>query len=76
MGFSFSLLSDEDRTVARLLGAERDPDDRFPDYPRRVTFLIDPAGVIRESWAVASDEIPGHPEAVLAALRTHQEVTG
>jgi peroxiredoxin Q/BCP len=66
-GFGFSLLCDVDRAVGRLYGAERDPDDKYPDYPRRITFLIDPSGTVAKVYEVTD---PGaHPDEVLADLR-------
>jgi peroxiredoxin Q/BCP len=66
-GFGYRLLCDVDRTVGRLYGVEKDPDDKYPDYPKRVTFLIDPGGVVAKVYEVTD---PGaHPDEVLADLR-------
>ncbi|MCU1463759.1 MAG: hypothetical protein JWO37_3834 [Acidimicrobiales bacterium] len=35
--------------------------------PKRLTFLIDPDGVVRRSYEVT--DVGGHPDAVLADLR-------
>ncbi len=64
--FPFQLLSDEDRSVAGAYGAVRHPDDASPGRPRRITYVIDPAGVIRLSYRVASADIAGHADRVLA----------
>lgn len=68
MGFGFPLLSDPDHVVGRLLGVERDPDDRFFGFPRRVTYLVDPELTIRRVYEVGRDEIAGHADRVLADL--------
>ena len=63
--FSFLLLSDPERTAGQAYGVARDPDHRYRDYPRRVTFVIDPDGVIRLVYLVAPSQIPGHADRVL-----------
>lgn len=45
---------------------ERPPDDRFPEFPRRLTFLIDPEGVVRKVYEVT--DTAAHPEEVLADI--------
>lgn len=69
MGFQFSLLSDTDRSAMVALDVERPPDDRFAGFPQRITYLIDPDGVIRRSYLVGRHDIESHPETVLADLR-------
>jgi peroxiredoxin Q/BCP len=65
--FGYSLLCDTDRTVGRLYGVERGADDPYPDYPKRITFLIDPDGMVAKVYEVTD---PGaHPDEVLADLR-------
>lgn len=39
----------------------------FADYPKRVSYLIDPDGVIRKAYAVSDPA--GHADEVLADLR-------
>ena len=64
--FEFRLLSDVDRAVGTAYGAVRPPDDKFPDFPKRVSFLIDPEGVVRRTYEVRD---PGaHADDVLADL--------
>ncbi len=50
----------------------RDPADRARGGALRITYLIDPQGTIRQSFQV--QDIDGHPEEVLAALRSLQGV--
>lgn len=65
------MLSDVDRTVGRQYGVERGPDENNPQYPKRMTFLIDPEGNVAKVYEVA--DAGGHPEIVLDDLR---ELTG
>lgn len=51
-GFPYRLLSDADRSVATAYGAARPPDHDFASVPKRVTFLIDPQGVVQRVWEV------------------------
>jgi len=66
-GFGFPLLCDVDRSVGRLYGAERGADASNPDFPKRITFLIDPAAKIVKVYEVA--DAGAHPEEVLQDLR-------
>jgi peroxiredoxin Q/BCP len=65
--FPYSLLCDVDRTVGRAYGIERPADDPYPDYPRRVTFLIDPGGTVEKVYEVT--DAGAHPGEVLADLQ-------
>jgi peroxiredoxin Q/BCP len=65
-GFPYRLLSDVDHAVGRVYGAEKGPDEKFPDFPKRVTFLIDPDGVVRRVYQVT--DTATHPEQVLADI--------
>lgn len=65
-GFPFHLVSDTDRDVGRAFGVVRPATDRYADYSRRYSFLVDPDGTIRRTYDVA--DVDGHAEAVLADL--------
>jgi peroxiredoxin Q/BCP len=65
-GFEFPLLSDVDHTVGRLFGVERAPDDQYAAFPLRVSYLVDPAGVVRRTYAVAG--VQDHAVSVLSTL--------
>jgi len=65
-GFAFRLLSDPDRTVGRAYAANRPDDDPLASLPKRVSYLIDPQGVIRRVYSVT--DTAGHAAAVLADL--------
>jgi peroxiredoxin Q/BCP len=62
--FPFTLLSDIDTSVGQTYGAQRDPGEQYADYPRRISYLIDPDGVIRRTYEVTDPA--GHAEVVLA----------
>ncbi len=64
--FPFDLLSDIDRSIGSSYGVLRQPDDPFADYPQRISYLIDPEGIIAKSYEV--DDPSGHAAEVLADL--------
>jgi peroxiredoxin len=45
----------------------RDPSDRFAGVPKRISYLIDPAGIIARAYEVSDPA--GHATEVLADLR-------
>ena len=61
------MLSDIDRDIGRAYGVARGPDEQYPDFPKRMTFLINPEGLIAKIYEVA--DAGGHPEVVLEELR-------
>lgn len=68
--FPFLLLSDVDRQVGEQYGALRPADDPYPDYARRVSFLIDDEGRIAGRYEVK--DTAAHASDVLADLRELQ----
>jgi len=66
--FGFRLLSDTDRSVGRAYDAARRDDDPLAALPLRVSYLIDPEGVIRRSYTVT--DTAGHAAEVLADLQS------
>jgi len=72
--FPFRLLSDVDRTVGRQYQAARNSDHQYADYPERISYLIDPEGVIRRSYAV--HDVAGHAAEVIADLTELQRADG
>lgn len=72
MQFAFPLLSDPDRTVAKLLDVKRPKAHPMAFLPRRVTYLIDPDGVITRAYDVGRN-IKGHAQHVLTDLRALTE---
>ncbi len=67
VGLDFLLLSDLSGEAAKALEAQRDPNDRFVGSPRRITYLIDPDGVVRKAYEVT--DIASHPGEVVEDLR-------
>jgi peroxiredoxin Q/BCP len=70
MAFPFDLAADEDHKLAGLFDVwkEKNMYGRKVMGIERGTFLIDPAGVLRQEWRKV--KVDGHAEAVLAAARS------
>lgn len=66
-GFPYPLLSDEDRAVGMAYGAAREPEAQFAGFAKRLSFLIDPEGVVRRTYRVTDPAT--HPAEVLDDLR-------
>src|SRR4051794_21919957 len=64
--FPFTLLSDEDRSVGEQYGARRGKLNPAAGFAKRVSFLIDPSGVIAKVYEVS--DTAGHAATVLADL--------
>jgi thioredoxin-dependent peroxiredoxin len=64
--FPFRLLSDVDRLVGERYQVVRASGHQYADYPERISYLIDPDGVIRRSYAV--HDVAGHAATVIADL--------
>ncbi len=71
-GFRFDLASDTDEALCKLFGVikEKNMYGRKVLGIERSTFLVDPEGVIRQSWRAV--KVPGHAQAVLDALKAAQ----
>ena len=67
MEFDFPLLSDPDMAIAEQLDANRPKGHPMYFLPRRITYLVDPGGVIARSYDVGRS-IKGHADEVLADL--------
>ena len=65
--FGFALLSDVDHHAGRAYGVERGPDEQNSGYAKRMSFLIDPDGLIAKVYEVS--DAGAHPELVLEDLR-------
>jgi thioredoxin-dependent peroxiredoxin len=61
------LLCDVDRAVGRAYGVERGADEPYPDYPKRITYLIDPSGNIAKVYVVS--DVGAHPDEVLEDIQ-------
>ncbi|TLX20830.1 peroxiredoxin [Thermomonas fusca] len=71
-GFRFDLISDPDGTLCEAFGVIQPKKLYGREYVGivRSTFLIDPAGVVRQKWQPV--KVPGHARAVLDALKAAQ----
>ena len=63
--YPFLLLS-ADRAVGEAWDVARPADDRFANFPRRFSYLIDPAGIVRRAYDVT--DVAAHADTVLADL--------
>ena len=61
--FPYRLLSDVDRVAGAAYGVVRNSDDQYAAFPKRMTFLIDPTGVVRKVYAVT--DVDKNPQDVL-----------
>ena len=68
--FPFRLLSDIDHSVGTAYEATRDASEKYAEFPRRLSYLIDPEGVIARAYDVT--DVAGHAEQVLRDLVTLQ----
>ena len=66
--FGFALLSDVDRLVGEAYEVVRATDDQYESFPLRISYLIDPGGIIRNSYTVT--DVAAHAEHVLHDLVT------
>jgi peroxiredoxin Q/BCP len=57
--------------LGRVYGTKRDDDEEWADVPRRLSYLIDPAGRIRKAYRVLDPS--QHPEQVLRDLHALRE---
>lgn len=64
--FPFDLLSDESREVGAAYHALRNSEDPYADYPKRISYLLDPQGSIVKAYEVTDPA--GHAVEVLADL--------
>ncbi len=67
--FPFDLLSDQDRAIGLAYGACDAASDAFP---RRITYLIDPGGLVVRCWT--SVDVAGHAAQVLDAIPPRTEI--
>lgn len=64
--FDYRLLSDPQKKVGTLYEVLRNPGESFEELPSRISYLIDPDGIIRKSYVV--DDPGGHARQVLGDL--------
>ncbi len=64
--FGYTLLCDTTKEVGTAYEAKKEPDEQWPDFPRRISYLINPDGVIVKGYEVT--DVAGHPSEVLADI--------
>ena len=61
------MLSDTDKSVGETYGAKKQPDEQWADFANRLTYLIDPEGVVRKVYKVK--DVAAHPDEVLEDIK-------
>lgn len=64
--FEFRLIPDTTHEMSEAWQAARPPDHQYKDWPRRITYLVDPDGTIAGAWEVK--DVRAHPAEVLELL--------
>ena len=65
--FGYRLLSDVDRTVGAAHQVTRAADEQYPEFAKRIAYLIDPAGIIRRAYEVT--DVKSFADQVVADLQ-------
>ena len=52
--------------MSERYGATKGPDEKYPDFPKRISYLIGPDGTIVRAYEVA--DVNTHPQQVLDDL--------
>jgi len=72
--FPYKLISDSDKAIGKTYLAERTPDMPMHEYgiPRRITYLINPAGTIVKTYDLDQDkpDLASHAADVLADINS------
>ena len=71
--FNFRLLCDTTRKVSEQYGATKGPDEQWPDFAKRITYLVDPEGRIARTYEVK--DVAAHPQDVLDDLMEERSTT-
>ena len=68
--FPYSLISDTTKEIGRAYDAERQEGEDYYEagIPRRISYLIDPEGVIVRAYDLAGQDLADHPAEVLADI--------
>jgi thioredoxin-dependent peroxiredoxin len=66
-------LCDVDRAVGRAYGVERGAGEQYRDFPKRVTYLIDPEGVVEKIYEVT--DVGAHPDEVLGDIQSSERAS-
>ena len=64
------MISDVDRTIGRAYDAERQPGEDYHELglPRRISYLIDPDGVIAAAYDLAGKDLVEHAGELLVDI--------
>ena len=60
-------MADTTHEMSEAWGAARPPDHQYKDWPRRVTYLVNPDAVVVGAWEVK--DVRTHPAEVLELLQ-------
>ncbi len=68
--FPFKLISDADRAIGRTYDAEREPGEDYYEFglPRRISYLINPEGMIALAYDLEGKDLSEHAAEVLADI--------
>ncbi len=68
--FPYALISDPDHEIGRAYHAEREEGEDYYELglPRRISYLIDPAGKIAKAYDLAGQDLSAHAGDVLADI--------
>ena len=71
-GFPYALLADTTREVGAAYDAVRQPGEVYFEagIPRRISYLIDPEGIIRRSYDLTGQDLASHAQVVLDDIRS------
>ena len=64
----FILLADSDASVGRTYEVKRPDDEKWADYPLRITYLINPSGEVAKAYEVT--DVADHAAAVLEDIKS------
>jgi peroxiredoxin len=68
-GLPFELIADFERKMVAAYGVRREDVPGYSGMPQRSVFIVDPAGVIRWTWARSQEQPLPDFDAVIAAAR-------
>jgi thioredoxin-dependent peroxiredoxin len=69
--FDYPLLSDADQHIGEAYDVVRDSGDQYAQFAKRLSFLIDPEGIVRRTYVVT--DVAGHAAMVLEDLESLQQ---
>ncbi len=68
--FPYRLLSDPSREVGRAFDAEREEGEDYYEMglPRRISYLIDPQGIVVKNYDLTGQDLSAHAGQILADI--------